>query len=78
MDEVAHLGVAHPLLELLAHQHAQILGERSVGIVDRLVLTDETAQLRGDRPRPRFERRIGQHFSWRDRVSDEGEQKEEH
>jgi len=39
-DQVfAHLRVAVARLEPLAHQNAQVAGERRVGIVDRLILT---------------------------------------
>ena len=57
-DEVVDLAVACRPPSALAHQYAQIAGERRVGIVDRLVLADETAQSRRDRAGPRFQRRI--------------------
>ena len=38
------------------------MGQRRVAVVDRLVLADEAAQLRRERARPRFERRIRQHL----------------
>ena len=46
VDEVVLDGrVAVAGLQALAHEHAQILGEGSVGIVDRLVLADHAAKL---------------------------------
>ena len=61
-DEILDLLVAVAGLQPLAHQQAEILGERRVGIVDRLVLADETAQAFGDVPGPRLERRVWQHL----------------
>ena len=45
---------------LLAHNDAQVAGEVSIGIIDRLILTDQTADIFGDHPRALFQRRIGQ------------------
>ena len=49
-------------LEALAHQHADVVGERGVALVDRLVLADQAAQLGGDGARPRFQHRVLQHL----------------
>ena len=54
--------VAVARLQPLAHQHAQIPGQGRIGIVDGLILTDQTAQPLGQPPRPRFQRRIVQDF----------------
>ena len=51
-----------PACEALAHQHAQIMREIGVGIVDRLVAADETAQFLADVAGARFERRVGEHL----------------
>ena len=58
----------------LAHQHAQILGERRIGIVDRLVLADHAAQLLGERAGARLERRVFQDFVGLDREGGSAEQ----
>jgi hypothetical protein len=44
-EELDHLIVGIARGEPFAHQHAQILREWRVGIVDRLVLADHAAQL---------------------------------
>ena len=61
-DKVLDLLIRVASREPLPHQQAEVLGERRFGIVDRLVLADETAQAFGDVPRPRLERRIWQHL----------------
>ena len=60
--------VAVALLQPLAHDQAQVLGERRVGIVDRLVLADEAAQLRRDLPGAMLQGRILQHLVGLDGV----------
>jgi hypothetical protein len=59
-DVVAHLGIVVAGIDALAHEDAQVLGERRVGIVDRLVLADEAAQIGRYGPRPLLQHRIAQ------------------
>ena len=61
-QEVDHLVIAVALLQALAHQNAQILRQRRVGIIDRLVLTDHAAQFFRQRARARLEHRVVQNF----------------
>ena len=49
-----------PATRLLAHDPAQVAGEIGVGIVDRLVLADQAAQLLGQPARALLERRVVQ------------------
>ena len=59
-EEVDHLAVAVARGQALAHQHAQILRQRRIGVVDRLVLADHAAQLLRQRAGARFERGVFQ------------------
>ena len=61
-QEVDDLLVAVARDQPLAHQPAQVVGEVGVGIVDRLVLADQAAELLRERPRALLERRVGQHL----------------
>ena len=61
-DEIEHGVVAVTGHETLAHDEAQVLGERRVGIVDRLVLADEAAQLGRQAAGARLERGVLQHL----------------
>ena len=64
---VDHLAVRIAGLEALAHQKAQVAGERRVGIVDRLVLAHHAAQIVRQLTRPPFQHRVGQHLVGLDR-----------
>ena len=66
-QEVEHLGVAVAGLEPLAHQHPQVVRQRRVGIVDRLVLADHAAQFLGQRAGTGFQDRVRQHLLGLDR-----------
>ena len=59
-DVVEHLAVAIAGRQQLAHQHAQIVGEIGVQLLDRLVLAYEAAQFPADRFGARLEHRIGE------------------
>ncbi len=51
-----------PSRDALADEDADVAGERGVGIVDRLVLTDHAAKLGRQRPGARLERRVFHQF----------------
>ena len=55
-------------LKAIANNDAQILGERRLRVIDRLILADEATQLGGKRPRARFQRGIGEDFVGLDRT----------
>ena len=85
-DEINHRLVAVSRLQALAHQNPQIAGQRRVGIVDRLVLADQTAQPARDRAGAMLEGRILEDLVGLDRMrsrqreheSDESEEQAPH
>src|SRR5262249_25340827 len=58
--ELQHLAVAVAGAEALADQHAQVVGEIGVGVVDRLVLAHQAAQLAAESAGTRLQRGIGE------------------
>ena len=62
-----HLLVAVAGLDPFAHQDAQVVGQRRLGIVDRFVLAHHAAQFLGQRAGARFQRRVRQHLVGLDR-----------
>src|SRR3984893_1405161 len=57
-QEIDHLLVRVARLQALAHQNTQIVRERRIRVVDRLVLTNHAAQLLRECPCTCLERRI--------------------
>ncbi len=49
-----------------ADDAAEVAGEFGIGVVDRLILTDEAAKVFRNLPRALFLRRIGETFRWID------------
>ena len=77
-DEPDDLAVARARGQAFANDKAQIPCERSIGIVDRLVLADQAAELFGDRPRPVFQPGIGQDLVGLDRGNRRGKGRYQH
>ena len=61
-EEARHISVAVAGDEAFAHEQPQVAGERRIGIIDRLVLADEAAQVCRQVAGAGFERRIGKNL----------------